>query len=236
MKMKRRAQYLGFSGLFTSLLLLVAPALSAQDDSSIDWKLSEDRIESGLPVTVFVEANKTPGRPAFRIETIFDARPAAAAAVLRGEMLSETDVPRGQTRKILESDGNEALVHTFLDLPLMLADRELALRLVSSVDDETGTHRIEWNEVNDVLPPPASGVIRLEGARGHWEFRPEGDGQTRAVYQSQTEIGGSIPASIGDRLMKGQAIDAVSRLRSRIERRNRTHVASDRPTREAPTN
>lgn len=216
-------------GLLLSTLLLAPGAALGADDAEIRWKRVENRVDAGREVTVFEQAEPTPGRPAFRIETILDAKPSVAAAELRQEMLSENDVPRGQTRKILTSRGDESVVHTFLDLPLMLADREIALRLVSSIDSATGTHRVDWNEANEMLPPAASGVVRLQGTRGYWEFKPEGAGLTRAVYQSQTEIGGSFPVSLGDRMMKGQAIDAVSRLRTRIERRLRTHVASDRP-------
>lgn len=214
--------------------LSAAEAGAAEEGAPTSWKLAEEREELGQPVEVFVEAKRTPGRPAFRIETILDAPPAAAAAELRGEMLSETDVPKGQTRKILERRPNEAVVHTFLDLPLMLADRELALRLLTSVDEATGVHRVDWDTANEVLPPAAPSVVRLDGTRGHWEFAPDGTGRTRAVYESRTEIGGSFPAAIGDRLMKGQAIEAVSRLRKRLEKRKRTHVASERPSAERP--
>ena len=229
------AGLLAFSSLSALFLAASAePAAAAEEGAASPWKLAEEREELGQTVEVFVEAKRTPGRPAFRIETILDAPPAAAAAELRGEMLSETDLPKGQTRKILERRANEAVVHTFLDLPLMLADRELALRLLTTVDEATGIHRVDWDTANEVLPPAAPSVVRLDGTRGHWEFAPDGKGRTRAVYESRTEIGGSIPAAIGDRLMKSQAIEAVSRLRQRLETRQRTHVASDRPGSASP--
>jgi hypothetical protein len=43
---------------------------------------------------------------------------------------------------------------------------------------------------------------------------------------TQAEIGGSIPSSIGDRLMKSQALGTVERLRKQIRDRQRTHVAA----------
>ena len=210
------------------------PGGPAEAVPKIAWTLAEDRTERGQPVSLFVEREKTPGRPAFRVETIFAASPAAATAELREAMLSETDVPRGQRRRILEERGDVAFVHTYLDLPLMMADRELALRLVTTRDAETGVHRVEWHEANEVLPPPASGVVRLEGTRGFWEFRPDGPGRSRVVYQSQAETGGSIPTAFGDRMMKGQAIEAVTRLRNRLHARQRTHVAAEGPPRGAP--
>ena len=214
-------------------LLIVAPALAEEGSSS--WRLAENRIESGVPVTVFVEAEKTPGRPAFKIETIFEARPSAAAVTLMHNMLSDSDLPDGQRRQILESKDREALVYTFIDLPFFLADRELALRVVHSDDPDTGIHRIDWREENALLPEGDDDVVRLSGARGYWEFRPNGDQHTHATYLTQTEIGGSIPKSIADRLLKGQAVDDVERLRGQLEKRRRTHVAAGLPA-SSPSN
>jgi hypothetical protein len=207
---------------------MVPPALAEGLPGS--WRLAENRIEAGVPLTVFVEAEKTPGRPAFKIETIFEVRPSAAAVTLMHNMLSASDLPDGQRREVLESSDREALVYTFIDLPFLLADRELALRVVHSDDPVTGIHRIDWHEENAVLPEGKDDVVRLSGARGYWEFRPDGDQRTRATYLTQTEVGGSIPKSIADRLLKGQAVEDVERLRGHIEKRRRTHVAAGPPS------
>ncbi len=182
------------------------------------WKLAEKRPNDGVPVTVFIETEKTTGRPAFKIETIFDVSPSSAAATIMEEMLNVSDPPDGQERKILEQHDHGALVYTFIDLPFMMADREVAVRIVHLDDPETGIHRIEWQEENSVLPEPDRGVVRLFGARGYWEFRPEGEQHTRATYLTRAEVGGSIPTSIANRLLKRQAIDAVEQLRSDIKK------------------
>jgi hypothetical protein len=216
--------------VFLYAYALLGTASADVADEAAAWQLAEQRVDEGAPVTVFVETEKTPGRPAFKIETVFEAEPSAAALTLMQDMLNESDLPSGQQRKILEQSDHEALVYTFIDLPFMLADRELALRIVHSDDATTGVHRIDWNEANEVLPRGDDRIVRLTGARGYWEFRPDGHHRTRATYLSQTEIGGSIPISIGDRLMKGQAVDAVARLRRSIEMRRRTHVAAGPPS------
>jgi hypothetical protein len=215
--------------LWLSLAFAVIAAPISADELPASWQLAENRTHEGAPVTVFVETEKTPGRPAFKIETVFDVGPSAAAATLMQDMLEESDLPDGQRREILEYEGREALVYTFIDLPFILADRELAIRITHSDDPETGIHRIDWQEENAVLPDLADGVVRLTGARGYWEFRPDGDARTLATYLTQTELGGSFPVSLGDRLMKGQAVNAVKRLRGHIEARRRTHVAAGAP-------
>jgi len=99
---------------------------------------------------------------------------------------------------------------------MMLSDRELAIRVVESLDPATGIHRVEWSEANDLLPAADADVVRLTGPAGFWEFRPNGHGGTQAIHMTRTELGGSIPQSIGDPLMKSQAIDSVEALRERI--------------------
>lgn len=213
-----RGSWVSFSMLLAISWTCLPFVLSAEELPA-SWRLAESRVEAGAALTVFVESEKTSGRPAFKIETVFDAPPALAALTLMHDMLDDSDLPDGQRREILESGEREALVYTFIDLPFMLSDRELAIRIVHSEDAETGVHRIDWNEANEFLPVDEADVVRLEGARGYWEFRPGADDETHATYLTQTEIGGSIPDSIGDVLMKGQAIDAVTRLREKIQKR-----------------
>lgn len=193
------------------------------------WELASSRVEDGAPLSLYVESVKTEGRPAFRIETSFNVAPPVAAQILLEGMVSPDHVQKGQQRRVLEKSPRGALVYTFIDLPFMLSDRELAIRIEHHDDAVTGVHRVEWREANEVLPPETKKALRLYGAQGYWEFRPDGPGRSLATYMTQAEIGGSMPAAIGDRLMRGQAEDAVASLRSRFEARRRTHVAGPPP-------
>ena len=208
------------------VFVLLAHGPGQANEAGERWKLADHRTEGEAAFTLFVEAERTVGRPAFKIETTFDVSPFVAATTLMAGMVSSSDLPAGQRRRILERSEHEALVYTFIDLPFLLSDRELALRVVHSEDSEAGIHRIEWAEANDALPAVQKGVVRLAGASGYWEFRPDGQGGTSATHMTQAEIGGSIPTSIGDRLMKSQALGTVERLRKQIRDRQRTHVAA----------
>jgi hypothetical protein len=207
--------------------MLCIPALA--EEAPVKWRQVESRVDAGAPTLIFVELERTPGRPAFKIETVLEATPRAAAITLMQEMLKETDLPDGHQRRVLERTDREALVYTHIDLPLMLADRELALRIVYSDDHATGIHRVDWREANDALPEDAGPAIRLSGTWGYWEFQPDGEQRTRATHVTQTELGGSIPLIIGDRLMKAQALESVSRLRGQLENQQRTAVAAGLP-------
>jgi len=218
---------LRYSWLTIFFVLLIHGSGRASEESE-RWTLADRDDEGDSVMLLFVEAERTVGRPAFKIETTFNVSPYVAAATLMDAMVSTADGPDGQRRRVLEHSEREALVHTYIDLPFLLSDRELALRIVHLEDSELGIHRVEWMEANEVLPAVEQGVVRLNGATGYWEFRPDGGGGTLATHMTQTETGGSIPASIGDRLMKSQALGSVARLRKKIRDRQRAHVAASR--------
>lgn len=202
----------------------------AQSEDAVDgtWRRAADREDALLAWSVYVEREPRPGRPAFRIETRFAAPPSVAAATLMESMAEDGSTTRGERRRLLERKPNGALVHTYIDLPFMFADRELAIRVTASRDAATGIHRIEWVDANEHLPPPAVGVLRLQ-TKGYWEFRPDPIGGTRATYVSRAEVGGSLPLALQDRLMRGQAEDAVKRLARSIGERGTVQVAAPPP-------
>ncbi len=217
----------------TALVLLAASTAVAEgppEDGGPDasWRMASRKSHDGLEWAVYEETQKTPGRPAFRIETTFDVTPVVAALTLMEEMAEPGGMGSGETRRLIERSDREALVHTYIDLPFMFSDRELAVRIRHSDDLTSGIHRIDWVDENDALPPAGKGVLRL-ATRGYWEFRPAGPGQTSATYVSRAEVGGSLPAALSDRLLQGQAVDAVQRLQALLLERRRTHVAAQPP-------
>ena len=221
---------------FTDLgvfMAVIASALIARASSAAEtdphWQLADRRGKGDASLALFVEQVPTPGRPTFRLETTFDVPPSLAHQILSESMLNPNEAPSGQRRKVLERTSSGTIVYTFIDLPMMLSDRELAIRVVESSDPGTGIHRVEWSEANDLLPPAKPDVVRVTGAAGFWEFRPNGHGGTQAIHETRTELGSSIPQSIGDRLMKSQAIDSVEALRERIAKHTQSDVAAGPP-------
>lgn len=212
-----------------AVLLTGAAATSGASDPAPSWELADRSGKGEETVALFVEKTPVAGRPTFRLETAFAVAPAVARKVLLDDMVDPSRAPKGQKRKVLERTANGAVVYTFIDLPLMLADRELVLRVAEFHDPATGVHRIEWAEANELLPPAESDVVRLTGAAGYWEFRPDGEGGTKAIHETRTELGGSIPVALGDRLMKSQAIESVESLRARIAETGPSAVASGPP-------
>ena len=199
----------------------------APGDAAAGWRQAAQR--DGEPAwDLYVETDPAPGVPAFRIETRFEVPPAIAARTLMATMAEGEATTRGERRVLLEHTSQGALVHTFVDLPFMFSDRELAVRIVASNDAATGIHRVDWFDENEHLPPPEDGVLRLR-TRGYWEFRPRAPFGSFATYVSRAEVGGSLPVSLRDRLMRGQAEDAVERLAQRIGARDPVTVAPPSP-------
>jgi hypothetical protein len=182
------------------------------------WRLASERESDGFAWLLYEEEEATPGRPAFRVEADLDAAPAQAAAALMDSLADETPTTSGEHRRLLERSAHAALVHTFIDLPFMFSDRELVIRIEHSHDPESGVHSVRWRDENGVLPPPENGVLRLE-SDGFWAFHPTASGGTHAIYVSRAEVGGSLPKAVSDRLMRGQAVDSVLRLRTLLARR-----------------
>jgi hypothetical protein len=206
------------------------PATGAQEPS---WELALHRADDGFEWTVYKEAQPVPGRPAFRVEARFEAAPRIAADTLMASMSEETKTTSGERRRLLERTPDGALVHTYIDLPFMFSDRELAIRIRHVADRETGIHRISWRDANEHLSPPDDGVLRLT-TEGYWEFRPLAPHGTQAVYMTRAEIGGSLPKAVGDRLLRGQAVDSVKRLRRLLAERQTMNVAAPPPEGLAP--
>jgi hypothetical protein len=200
----------------------IGVAIADVPDSS--WKMASKRSYDGAELSLYVEAEKKPGQPAFRIETSLAVSPLVAAVTLMEEMSEPGGSDTGQTRRLLERTDRDALVHTYIDLPFMFSDRELAVRIRHTDDRVTGIHRIDWVDENAALPPAGAGVLRL-ATEGYWEFRPSGLGRTDATYVSRAEVGGSLPSMISNRLMKKQAVESVERLHGLLSKRRRTHVA-----------
>jgi hypothetical protein len=182
------------------------------------WQLTSERETDGFAWSLYEEVDAKPGRPAFRVEADLEASPALAAETLMASLADPGPATTaGERRQLLERTTHGALVHTFIDLPFMFSDREIAIRIEHSREDETGIHRVRWRDANEVLPPPIDGVLRL-GSDGFWEFHPTAGG-SHAIYVSRAEVGGSLPRALQDRLMRGQAVDSVLRLRGLVARR-----------------
>ncbi len=217
-----------------SLGVTLVPDDSSSATVQPTWQLASQKSDGDFSWSVYEQTDRSPERPAYRIETELDVPPGVAASTLMSDMAEAVDegagTSLGERRQVLERTDRFALVHTYIDLPLMFSDREVAIEIHHRDDARTGVHRIDWVAANERLPPPARGVVRLE-TDGYWEFRPHPDeaGRARATYVTRADVGGSLPRAFSNRMMRAQAVDSVKRLNALLERRRTTHVAAPPP-------
>lgn len=178
------------------------------------WNLSE-RIDG--PEGHVLLRRELPGSsfPAYRLEATLEASVEEVAAALRSNFRDSLVSPKNMKKTVLREEGNALVMYTYIDVPLV-ADRDVTTHAEESVDLETGSHRFEWR-ATDEGPPPKRGVVRLQKANGSWVFTPLPDGRTRAVCESHTEIGGSIPAWLVNSVSRNTVVEGLVLLRVRLD-------------------
>jgi hypothetical protein len=181
------------------------------------WRTVEPRDGDPEGYTFFVEETGD-AYPGYKAEGWLEADPEEAALSAMVLMTGEEFVPRGQTRRILRRSDDELVLHTYIDMPVMVTDRELTIRITHTSDPATGVHRIEWASADDEAPPSNGDVVRISDARGFWEFLPEAPGRSRATYLTHADLGGWLPARMVSPLMRGQVAGDVARLQRALRK------------------
>lgn len=162
----------------------------------------------------------------YKLETTVDAEPDEAVDSLLVLMTSPERAPEGQVRRVLARTDDGVLIHTVIDMPMLVADRDIALRVTRKAPGAGGARRVAWTVAHDGVPAPKDDVVRIPESTGYWEFVPDGPGRSRAVYVTRSDLGGSIPAWLINPLMRKQVAGDVDRLRRVIADRARARGAA----------
>jgi hypothetical protein len=212
----------------TLLVLLAAPAAA-----EAPWQIAERREAAEDSYVLYVRPAQSGPYETYKIETRYPATPAEAVEAVLHVMASQRFVPDRQERRILEHGRDEMLIYTFIDMPLGVSDRDLALRIRRHADAEDGVLRISWQGLRDGGPAPEKRVVRISDVWGYWEFTPDGPGRSRGVYVTYADLGGSIPAWLVRPMMREQVAADVGHLRTVLEARWRA-VSAPPPTSSLP--
>jgi hypothetical protein len=200
------------SAVCAALVLCAAPAVADER-----WRALEAGDGEAEGYALYVEETDA-AYPGYKAECQLDVDPEEAAVSTMVLMTGRDFVPDGQTRRILRRGEDELVLHTYIDMPVMVTDRELTIRLTHSSDPETGIHRIDWVNADEERPASNGRVVQISDARGFWEFVPDGSGRTRATYVTHADLGGWLPASLISPLMRGQVAGDVTRLQQAVRR------------------
>ena len=87
------------------------------------WIAAEPLDDDPEGYTLYVEDTDA-AYPGYKAEGFVDAAPEAAAALTWTLMTGQDFVPKGQTRAILRQTDQELLLHTFIDMPVMVLHGE----------------------------------------------------------------------------------------------------------------
>jgi hypothetical protein len=197
--------------------VLAAPAALAEPAASLlsrpkGWVevASESPSNPKSGYRVFEKSMPGSKYKAYRIEALVDAPPQRANAAALVRILDERFVGRGRERRILERQGDAVLVYFRLGAP-MIDDRDAVTRL-EPLRSSDGALGWQWRSAGGG-PKPPPGVVRIPRSEGSWTFRNLGTKGSHVVYESFSELGGSIPAWIINWLMVSEQLRELETLR-----------------------
>lgn len=185
MRTDPRLRRLALPGLVAALFATAAAASGA-------WKPGDANQGDGFSYQIFSQESGE-GFVRYQARGTIRAQPEVLVRSVRVVASDPDRAPRGQRRRLVSSDDGAFVVHTRIDLPAFFSDRDIVTRGVSSIDPDTGGHRIDWEAIEHAEVPPIDGTIRIVRSAGFWDFVPRGDGSSEAVYETYVDLGGSLP-------------------------------------------
>lgn len=156
-----------------------------------EWKLmrNEDGIRSyarSIPGSKFLE---------LKAITIIDAKMEVVGEVLR-------DVPSnpqwmadcGEARIVRLISRKEMIVHTTLDFPAPVSDRDLVVRSFTTYLLDRARGIVTLSSVVDPAAPPRNGVVRMTDFAGEYVLEYISREKTGVIYSYRADPGGNLPA------------------------------------------
>jgi hypothetical protein len=181
--------------------------------ASDDWRL----VERETDYVLYKRQAAGSAVAAYRLEADFSApveRVAQAHLREAPQRGGKEDGDRPRMR-MLRDEGDVKIIYNYVSVPLV-ADRDLVLRSRQQLDPKAGVYRFLWHTVTDEGPPVPEGVVRIQRSEGMWEFTRVEPERTHVVFESLTDIGGSIPAWLVNRLYRGQVLGQFEDLRRKL--------------------
>ncbi|NND66845.1 MAG: hypothetical protein HKN19_04580 [Halioglobus sp.] len=185
---------------------IVALLLAAPLAASSDWSLEKDkkgiqlytRPVAGSPFEE-VKATTVINAPIEKLIRVFGD--GATCAQWRGNCKS--------SRILRQPDENERYIHMVLDLPWPLSDRDMVLRSLSSVDEQSKTATVDILSVDGEYPEQK--YVRAN-TRAHYSLELVEPGRIALTYIVHVDLGGDLSPGIINPQLASSTFDEIRRL------------------------
>jgi len=211
---------------FVPAALIIVVSLPAI--ASAQWKLVKDR--DGIRSY----ARSVPGTKILELKaiTVIDAKMEVIGEVLR-------DVPSnpewmancGAARIVNLLSRKEMIVHTTLDFPAPVADRDLVVRSVADYVLDRARGVITLTSVTDPAAPPVNGVVRMSDFSGRYVLEYISRDRTGVIYSYRADPGGNIPAFLVNMFSRDGLYQTLTGLKRMAKRQKYVDAALCSPDR-----
>ena len=202
-------------GVVSGSILAFAMLLGSADAIEAQWELREQGEDSAQAYAVYEGEIAGSSYPAYRVETIFDAPVGHSMEAAIQVLVTPSRAPENQHRTLISEDGGVYLVHTVIEVPFF-SDRDVTVRVEQIEDPASKAKELRWRAVSDQGPPPPVKTVRISRSEGSWTFSRLDTGQTRAVYENHTDVGGRLPSWLVSTMLREEAVAQIRSLRESL--------------------
>ncbi|WP_372810447.1 START domain-containing protein [Litorivivens sp.] len=192
-------------------MAMMLTSLNGVSDESWVLALDEDQLQ--------IYTKPVPGSPFLAVKGVvkINATPKQLAASLGSDNECAKWRKMCKSSRVIEQiSEDERIVHTILDLPWPLSDRDVVNRV--TVERCARTGRITVNAVSDPKLPPSKKYVRAL-SNTSIEILPVSDTATRLTLISHADMGGDLPPDrINERIPRG-TLEDLRVLKSLVEGR-----------------
>lgn len=214
----------------TAMILLMIAALSSSSALAADgdWKLM--RNEDGIKA--YARSIQGTNLLELKAITIVDAKMEVVGEVLR-------DVPSNpqwmadcsEARIVRPISRKEMIVHTTLDFPAPVSDRDLVVRSFTTYLLDRARGIVTLTSVTDPAAPQRSGVVRMTDFSGEYVLEYISRDKTGVIYSYRADPGGNIPTFLVNLFSRDGLFKTLAGLKKMAKRQKYVDAALRSPDR-----
>lgn len=135
-------------------------------------------------------------------------------------IFEDENLPKEMKQSIIEKTENEIITYYQIKMPFFIMDRDLVVKYVLQSNSENTSYGIIWKETPQLGPPPPKRVIRMPSVRGKWTFTPLNEFSISATFIQFSDIGGSMPAWLVNKMSGASLVEDLEKLRVLVSKKD----------------